>query len=113
MCNLTENIHIDKTSVETGLEFKSFFPSFLWVLREFHLDLDGMTPREYLEKCLQPTPGMSEEIYNKNMIRESITRFFINRDCMTMIRPVTDETKLAHIEELDSSEIRPGFEECV
>ena len=52
VCNLTENIHIDETSIETGLEFKSFFPSFLWVLRDFHLDLEGMSPREYLEKCL-------------------------------------------------------------
>ena len=113
VCNLTENIHIDETSIETGLEFKSFFPSFLWVLRDFHLDLEGMSPREYLEKCLQLSPGMTEEIYQKNMIRESITKFFINRDCMTMIRPVTNESDLAHIEDLDESLIREGFEVLV
>lgn len=32
VCNLTEQIHINKSKFETGVEFRSFFPSFVWVL---------------------------------------------------------------------------------
>ena len=33
---------------ETGLEFKQFFPSFVWVLRDFGLDFKHLTPSLYL-----------------------------------------------------------------
>jgi hypothetical protein len=55
-----------------GTDFKSYFPSFLWVLRDFYHDLEGQTPKQYLEECLEPVQGISQAIIKKNQIRESI-----------------------------------------
>ena len=46
---LSENINVG--SEDKSLS--SFFPAFLWVLRDFSLDLRGRTPSEYLEFALQ------------------------------------------------------------
>jgi len=39
-------------------------------MRDFSLDLKGMSPKDYLEKCLSAFPGNSPEIMKKNEIRE-------------------------------------------
>lgn len=48
---LTNELRIrDSGSVEeTGIEFKQFFPSFIWVLRDFGLDFKSLTPKLYLD----------------------------------------------------------------
>ena len=49
--NLTDHIHVNSSSFESGVEFKNYFPSFMWVLRDFYHELDeGHTPRDYMEK---------------------------------------------------------------
>ena len=53
-----------------------FFPLFYWILRDFSLDLRGMSAREYLEKCLSSVPGNSPEIQKKNEIREKFKQYF-------------------------------------
>lgn len=112
VCNLTEHIHINDSKVESGREFYQFFPSFIWVLRDFYHELDpGYTARDYLEQCLEQVPGTTEEIIMKNKIRESITRYFKDRDCYTIIRPINDEDLLAHIEEQEYTSLRPEFQE--
>lgn len=51
VCNLTEHIHVNKSPMESGVEFRQFFPSFLWVLRDFYHQLDeGNSSRDYMEK---------------------------------------------------------------
>jgi hypothetical protein len=45
----------------------------------------------------------------KNRIRESIQKFFKERECFTLIRPVTDESKLAHIDDLKWEELKSEF----
>lgn len=50
--------------VETGADFARFFPSFLWVLRDFTLELknaDGMDidAKTYLEDALAPSGALS------------------------------------------------------
>lgn len=37
---------------ESDAKLGEFFPQFYWVLRDFSLDLKGMSPQEYLEKTL-------------------------------------------------------------
>jgi len=111
VCNLTEHIHVNKSSIESGLEFRNFFPSFLWVLRDFYHQLDpGHTARDYMEKCLEPVPGISEDIRSKNKIREGIMKYFKDRDCVSLIRPLDDENDLAHIEEQTFDSLRPDFQ---
>jgi hypothetical protein len=45
----------------------------------------------------------------KNSIRESIVKYFKERECFTLIRPVTDEYKLAHVEELKWEDLKGEF----
>ena len=110
VCNLTEHIHVNKSKSESGLEFHQFFPSFLWVLRDFYHELEpGHTSRDYLESCLEQVSGSTDDIIRKNKIRESITRFFKDRDWYTLIRPLNEEERLAHIESENYEDLKPEF----
>lgn len=49
-------------------------------------------------------------MFQKNRVRESIKNFFADLDCFTLVRPVTNEANLAHIEVLDyQKDLRPEF----
>jgi hypothetical protein len=75
---------------DPGVEFASFFPSFLWIVRDFgvKLEKDGrrLTSREYLEDALKQEAGLSEATQDKNAVRAVIRNFFPERDCVTMVR---------------------------
>ena len=101
------------------------FPSFLWVLRDFALELvDNMgneiTSVQYLENALKEenlnnisnsefNQGVIEEVNKKNDIRRTLKLFFKERDCYTLVRPVNDEKKLKLIDKLPTEELRPEF----
>jgi hypothetical protein len=87
-------------------ELAEYFPSFMWVVRDFSLQLkdrDGedITAREYLESALEEQKGITEQIMEKNRIRKLMKCFFKDRDCCTMVRPITGEEKLQDIEQLN------------
>lgn len=74
-------------------EVQKYFPSFLWVVRDFSLRLmsqDGeqISSREYLEQSLHEQKGYSDSIEHKNRIRRLIKQVFPDRDCSTLVRPV-------------------------
>ena len=80
-------------------ELAKFFPSFMWVVRDFTLrllDTDGnkINSKEYLEQSLREQRGTSDAVENKNRVRRMITSFFKDRDCYTMVRPTEDERDL-------------------
>ena len=80
-------------------ELSTYFPSFLWVLRDFSLrleDADGnmLTQNDYLERSLQEQNGISDAIEAKNRVRRLVKQFFSDRDCHTVVRPVEDEKML-------------------
>jgi hypothetical protein len=109
--NLTKYININKTDSETGLEFNKFFPSMVWVLRDFALQLEKHnSPTDYLEDQLSLKPGDSDEALEKNRIRDTIRSFFTDRECFTLLRPVHKESEIAHIEDLAYSDLRPEFQ---
>jgi hypothetical protein len=97
------------------------FPSFLWVLRDFALELidssgKRLTANQYLENALNVVEGDSnqsvdEEIIKKNEVRKLMKVFFKERDCYTLVRPVSDEKKLRNIDKLPKSELRNEFME--
>jgi hypothetical protein len=66
------------------VEASTFFPSFLWVLRDFSLSLDttedgsgaATTAREYMEGCLAAQSGFSTDVQARNRIRRVLTGFF-------------------------------------
>lgn len=93
----------------------AFFPDFLWVVRDFTLQLqeDGrkVTPREYFESALKHQPPMTEEIAHKNRIRTLLSTFFPSRDCVTMVRPLNDENLLRRLIHQPYESLRPEFQE--
>eukprot|EP01113_Clastostelium_recurvatum_P035254 TRINITY_DN4893_c0_g1_i1.p1 TRINITY_DN4893_c0_g1~~TRINITY_DN4893_c0_g1_i1.p1 ORF type:complete len:851 (-),score=175.02 TRINITY_DN4893_c0_g1_i1:63-2615(-) len=99
-------------------ELSVFFPSFMWLLRDFMLDLTSfkgghpMSAKEYLEENLElkPVPEKGgERVRAKNQARKAIKDLFRDRDCSTIIRPVMDEKQLRNIDQIPSSSLRPEF----
>lgn len=107
--NLTKLINVKATENENGNDFNKYFPSFLWVLRDFALDLQKKPPRDYFEDNLRSQPVINEEGKAKNVVRQKITEYFQERDCCTLIRPINDEEKITHLEDLKYEELRPEF----
>ena len=67
--------------------------------------------KQYLEAALALQKGTSEGALNKNKIRKAICSYFKERDCVCMVRPLTDETNLQSLEELEIDDLRPQFVE--
>eukprot|EP00347_Sterkiella_histriomuscorum_P019605 403340994 len=112
VANLSNYIHIQNQQTKdqaNSIDYKGYFPQFNWVLRDFYHDLEGQTPKQYLEDCLQMTAALSNDGLKKNLIRESIKKYFKDRDCYTFIRPVSDESKLAHVDSLKWEELKTDF----
>lgn len=99
----------DRKSNDGNGKISDYCPYFYWVLRDFALDLKGKDSRAYLEDVLKPVAGEGPDIERKNMIREKLREYFKERECLCMIRPVAEETKLARIEDQKWEELRPGF----
>lgn len=119
--NLTKNIQVKSGGANEDVdpeELAQFFPSFMWVVRDFTLQLvdtesEPITSKEYLEKALGPQKGFSEMVEQKNRIRRLLKSFFKDRDCCTMIRPLTREDQLQNLAEMDLGSLRPEFVEQV
>ena len=93
------------------------------MLRDFTLNLvdeygNPITEHEYLENALMEEPGFSEEVFEKNRVRELVTAFFKRRDCACLPRPMVDEAALAAMHQqggdgsaaaADSPPLRPAF----
>lgn len=77
----------------------------MWVVRDFSLvlqDADGeeITSRDYLENALLEQNGIADSIVQKNRIRKLIKCYFKERDCVTMVRPLTDEAELQDLQNI-------------
>ena len=106
-------------------DYANNFPSFLWVLRDFALELvdekgNAVSAKQYMENALREentnmlslneyNKGVIEEINKKNEIRKIIKLFFKERDCYTLIRPIHDEKKLKIIDQIPQEQLRPEF----
>jgi hypothetical protein len=114
--NLTKHIHVRAHSkdADSGSEFGQYFPQFLWLVRDFgvKLERDGrrISAREYLEDALRPEPGLGEAVEGKNAIRLLLRSFFPERDCLTMVRPVSEEAVLSRLAEQPWDALRPEFQ---
>ncbi|KAI5059872.1 hypothetical protein GOP47_0024292 [Adiantum capillus-veneris] len=97
----------------SAAELGQYSPIFLWLLRDFYLELaeDGrrITPREYLESALQPMSGNGKAIAAKNEIRESIRALFPDRECFTLVRPLNEERDLQRLDKIPLEKMRPEF----
>ena len=92
-------------------ESSGIFPKFLWILRDFALQMintegENMTNKDYLEKALEINNKMNE---GKHKIRKIIREIFADRDCLTMVRPVGNEKDLQRLDNLEEKYFRKEF----
>jgi len=113
--NLTKHIHVRSQAGRggSGTEVNQFFPGLMGAVRGFSVKLEKegrkISAREYLEDALKPEEGMSEAVEQKNAVRMLIRNFFPERDCVTMVRPVSDEKQLMNLSSLPVDTLRPEF----
>ncbi|XP_037858562.1 guanylate-binding protein 2 isoform X2 [Chlorocebus sabaeus] len=103
-------------SVEDSADFVSFFPAFVWTLRDFTLELevDGepITADDYLELSLKLRKGTDKKSKSFNDPRLCIRKFFPNRKCFIFDCPA-QKKYLARLEQLKEEELNPDFIEQV
>jgi hypothetical protein len=84
------------------------FPSFVWLLRDFSLELvdatgSEMSADEYLESSLESRPGYDPDTLSQNRVRQMMRAFFGDRRCYTLVRPVEEEEALQVVNILSRS----------
>ena len=115
--NLSKTIKLKNSFKEDNKnDLAQYFPSFLWLLRDFSLRLvdqngKNITEKQYLEKALENIKGdeNNEIIKEKNRVRSLIRTYFPERDCFTLVRPVEEEKNLQNLQELSDDELRSEF----
>ncbi|KAM5323712.1 guanylate-binding protein 1-like isoform 1-T2 [Glossophaga mutica] len=102
----------DANEVEDSADFVSFFPDFVWTLRDFSLDLEAngqsITADEYLENSLKLKKVTSQKDENFNLPRLCIRKFFPKKKCLIFDRP-THRKKLGQLETLHDDELDSEF----
>ncbi|XP_037391525.1 guanylate-binding protein 1-like [Pygocentrus nattereri] len=114
---LTEHIEV-KSRTEDGesMELMRVFPSFVWTVRDFTLDLelDGkeITADEYLENALMLKKGdtVTPNVVNYNKTRRSLLDLFAVRKCFVFDRPGNAKT-MKQIEKLADDDLDESFVE--
>eukprot|EP00698_Gefionella_okellyi_P012374 TRINITY_DN3329_c0_g1_i2.p1 TRINITY_DN3329_c0_g1~~TRINITY_DN3329_c0_g1_i2.p1 ORF type:complete len:653 (-),score=101.34 TRINITY_DN3329_c0_g1_i2:88-2046(-) len=100
-----------------AIQLNQFFPTFLWLVRDFSLQLEAggkqISSNEYLKNALQPVKGEPKRVAGKNQIRQCIVDFFPQRDCFTLKRPVNDEHLLQTLGSTVHADMRPEYLEEV
>lgn len=109
---MTKHIRVRASGGKTtASELGQFSPVFVWLLRDFYLDLAEdnrkITPRDYLELALRPTEG--KDMAAKNEIRESIRALFPDRECFPLVRPLNNESDLQRLDQISLDKLRPEF----
>ncbi|XP_060237055.1 guanylate-binding protein 6-like isoform X3 [Meriones unguiculatus] len=101
--------------IKNSTEFVSFFPDFIWAVRDFMLELKlngkDITQDEYLENALKLLPGNSPKKQASNLPRECIRQFFPNRKCFVFDRPTNDTEFLQKLETVSGDQLNPKFQE--
>ncbi|KAG7469196.1 hypothetical protein MATL_G00126420 [Megalops atlanticus] len=117
---LTERIKVKSSSgasaeeIEDGADaqFVQFFPSFVWAVRDFTLELeiDGrkVTEDQYLEHALSLRKGKDRKTLNYNLPRECIRNYFPSRRCFVFVTPASPEN-MPRLESMDERDLNPSF----
>ena len=113
--NLSKTIKIKSVSIEDNEEeLAKYFPTLLWLLRDFSLKLEDkngnvITEKQYLENALKELSGLTNSIEEKNRVRNLIRAYFPERDCFCMVRPTEDEQDLQNLQNLPDNKFRKEF----
>ncbi|RID60494.1 hypothetical protein BRARA_F03646 [Brassica rapa] len=111
---MTKHIRVKASEgTSSRSELGQFSPIFVWLLRDFYLDLEEdnrkISPRDYLEIALRPVQGGGGDIGSKNEIRDSIRALFPDRECFTLVRPLTNEKDLQRLDQIPLKDLRGEF----
>ena len=106
---INSNKNIDKEKLISDLA-----PKFIWTLRDFTLDKidpdtgEEISSDEYLELCLRnKSSGKNNE--QNNIIRENIIKYFKERECVTLPRPIDNEENLQNLNNIPFSQLKLNF----
>ncbi|XP_040607618.1 guanylate-binding protein 1 [Mesocricetus auratus] len=106
----------EQSAVDDSANFVSFFPTFVWALRDFSLELkfneNSITPDEYLECSLALRQGTDKKTKRFNEPRLCIRKFFPERKCFVFDRPAQTK-QLAKLETVPEGELNVEFVEQV
>ncbi|ESQ39741.1 hypothetical protein EUTSA_v10000755mg [Eutrema salsugineum] len=111
---MTKHIRVKASGgTSSRSEIGQFSPIFVWLLRDFYLDLvednRKISPRDYLEIALRPVQGSGGDIGAKNEIRDSIRALFPDRECFPLVRPLNNEKDLQRLDQISLDKLRPEF----
>uniref|UniRef100_A0A8D1UI10 Guanylate binding protein 1, interferon-inducible n=1 Tax=Sus scrofa TaxID=9823 RepID=A0A8D1UI10_PIG len=102
--------------VKDSADFVSFFPDFVWTLRDFSLELEAnsepIISDEYLENSLKLRQGNDKKTKSFNETRLCIRKFFPEKKCFIFDRPA-QRKYLVHLEQLPEEDVDPEFREQV
>ncbi|XP_053447429.1 guanylate-binding protein 7-like [Nycticebus coucang] len=105
---------LEPDDMDNATEFVSFFPDFVWAVRDFTLalELDGhpVTEDVYLENALKLIPGDNPHIQSSNKTRECIRCFFPRRKCFVFNWPTNDRNLLHHMEDIQEDQLDCDFQ---
>ncbi|XP_061875863.1 guanylate-binding protein 1-like [Colius striatus] len=97
-------------------KFILFFPTFVWAVRDFTLQLrrngQPISEDQYLENALKLKAGTSPEIQRYNQLRECIRQFFPGRKCFVFCPPA-NWREMDRLQELQDDEIDAEFQKQV
>ena len=106
---INSNSYIDKDKL-----IRDLAPKFIWTLRDFSLDKinnetgEEISSDEYLELCLRNKSSGKNSKQN-NLIRENIIKYFKERECITLPRPIDEEKDLQNLNNIPFSELKSNF----
>ncbi|XP_008583407.1 PREDICTED: interferon-induced guanylate-binding protein 2 [Galeopterus variegatus] len=102
----------DNSELEDSADFVSFFPAFVWTLRDFYLQLEAngqpISADEYLEHSLKLKQGTDQKSKDFNEPRLCIRKFFPKRKCFIFDRPAPRKD-LVRLEQLKEEDLNPEF----
>ncbi|KAM4014688.1 guanylate-binding protein 7-like [Anomaloglossus baeobatrachus] len=114
---LTEKIKVKASEQQSEFhddsgEFKRFFPSFVWCVRDFNLKLElngkDITEDEYLKNALKLKTGMSPAVRNYNFPRECLLHYFHSHKCFVFDRPAS-KADLQNLDNVAESQLDHAF----
>ncbi|KAG1934981.1 guanylate-binding protein 1 isoform X5 [Pimephales promelas] len=112
---LTENIRVKaegSRDEDESADFMRVFPSFVWAVRDFTLELtmggDPITSDQYLESALKLKPGNSPQTEQFNLPRRCLRHFFAVRKCFVFPRPASTQN-MRRMEELTEKDLDSEF----
>ncbi|XP_076119031.1 guanylate-binding protein 7-like isoform X3 [Alosa pseudoharengus] len=112
---LTEHIKVKSSGYDQTTELMRVFPSFVWTVRDFTLELilngKPITADQYLENALKLKPGHSAEILRHNQVRQGLRDFFAERRCFVFERPANTKN-MRRMEELMDADLDSDFVEA-